>query len=36
MDFQNYGNFDEFINNLLSRLGEGNIPGGFNVSGFPR
>ena len=36
MDFQNYGNFDEFINSRLSHLGEGNIPGGFNVSGFPR
>ena len=36
MDFQNYGNFDEFINDLLSRFGEGNIPGGFSASGFPR
>ncbi|KKZ12740.1 MAG: molecular chaperone DnaJ [Candidatus Synechococcus spongiarum SP3] len=36
MDFQNYGNFDEFISDLLGRLGEGNIPGGFSASGFPR
>ena len=36
MDFQNYGNFDEFINDLLSRFGEGNSPGGFSASGFPR
>ena len=36
MDFQNYGNFDEFINDLLSRFGEGNVPGGFGASGFPR
>ena len=36
MDFQNYGNFDEFINDLLSRFGEGNNPGGFSASGFPR
>ena len=36
MDFQNYGNFDEFINDLLGRFGEGNIPGGFSASGFPR
>ena len=36
MDFQNYGNFDEFINDLLSRFGDGNIPGGFSTSGFPR
>ena len=36
MDFQNYGNFDEFINDLLGRFGEGNRPGGFSASGFPR
>ena len=36
MDFQNYGNFDEFISDLLSRFGEGNSPGGFSASGFPR
>ena len=36
MDFQNYGNFDEFINDLLSRFGEGSSPGGFSASGFPR
>ena len=36
MDFQNYGNFDEFINDLLGRFGTGNIPGGFSASGFPR
>ncbi|MCY4174607.1 MAG: DnaJ domain-containing protein [Cyanobacteria bacterium MAG CAR3_bin_5] len=36
MDFQNYGNFDEFINDLLSRFGDGNGPGGFSASGFPR
>ncbi|SAY39203.1 DnaJ C-terminal domain-containing protein, partial [Candidatus Synechococcus spongiarum] len=36
MDFQNYGNFDEFINDLLSRFGEGKGSGGFSASGFPR
>ena len=36
MDFQNYGNFDEFINDLLSRFGDGTIPRGFSTSGFPR
>ena len=36
MDFQNYGNFDEFINDLLGRFGEGKGSGGFSASGFPR
>ena len=36
MDFQNYGNFDEFINDLLSRFGEGKGASGFSASGFPR
>ena len=36
MDFQNYGSFDEFINDLLGRFGEGKSPGGFSASGFPR
>ena len=36
VDFQNYGNFDEFINDLMSRFGEGKGPGGFSASGFPR
>ena len=36
MDFRNYGNFDEFIHDLLSRFGDGKSPGGFSASGFPR